>query len=225
MLSLASELESTGSLRRSEQPRLLLEMLLLRLAYLDRTVSLEDLIRGLGGASAGRPAGLDRPVMSTPVASPGSGLVGAPEDTPEVEVLPADEGLPAQADSPPTGAAPVAEGIEASWQAVLRAGTLPPGLSVSLRAASVEEVGSGKLRLSLPPGPALERLQSEAALRRSVADAVMKALGRSVELEITEHEAREVGLEAVREGRLRDLVAQEPGLERAVEELDLELLD
>src|SRR5690606_5573460 len=52
MLSLSSELESTGSLRRSGNPRLVLEMLLLRLSYLDRTVELEELIRGLGGAPA-----------------------------------------------------------------------------------------------------------------------------------------------------------------------------
>ncbi|RMH16848.1 MAG: DNA polymerase III subunit gamma/tau, partial [Gemmatimonadetes bacterium] len=50
MLALASELESSGSLRRSSNPQMLLEMLLLRLAYLDRTVSLEALLGGLGGA-------------------------------------------------------------------------------------------------------------------------------------------------------------------------------
>jgi hypothetical protein len=98
-------------------------------------------------------------------------------------------------------------------------------VGISLRAASVEDAGPGRVRLSLPLGPALERLRSDAVVRRSVVDAVEAALGRSVELEIAEREAREVGPEAVREGRLRDLVAQEPGLERAVEELDLELLD
>ena len=55
MLSAAAELESNGSLRRSPNPRVLVEMLLLRLTYLDRTVALEDLIRALGGAPA--PAG------------------------------------------------------------------------------------------------------------------------------------------------------------------------
>ena len=51
MLSLASELESSGSLRRSANPQILLEMLLLRLSYVDRTVTLEELLTSLGGAS------------------------------------------------------------------------------------------------------------------------------------------------------------------------------
>ncbi|MDG2281850.1 MAG: DNA polymerase III subunit gamma/tau, partial [Longimicrobiales bacterium] len=50
MLSAASDLESQGSLRRSPNPRLPIEMLLLRMSFLDRTVALEDLIGALGGA-------------------------------------------------------------------------------------------------------------------------------------------------------------------------------
>ena len=50
MLSAAAELESQGSLRRSPNPRLPIEMLLLRMSFLDRTVSLEELIGALGGA-------------------------------------------------------------------------------------------------------------------------------------------------------------------------------
>jgi DNA polymerase-3 subunit gamma/tau len=232
MLSLASELESTGSLRRSEQPRLLLEMLLLRLAYLDRTVSLEDLIRGLGGAPMGRPAAMEGSAPFAPLKGesekegppPASTVNGDREEEPPVkERTPARE---EPQDSPGIESSASADGgLAASWSAVLRAGTLPPGVGVSLRAASVEDAGPGKLRLSLPPGPALERLQSDGVVRRSVVDAVGTALGRTVELEITEHEAGEVGPDTVRKGRLRDLVAQEPGLERAVEELDLELLD
>ena len=53
MLAAAAELEGQGSLRRSPNPRILIEMLLLRLSYLDRTVELEELIRALGGAPAG----------------------------------------------------------------------------------------------------------------------------------------------------------------------------
>lgn len=57
MLALASELESGGALRRSAHPRVLLELLLLRLSYLDRTVDLEQLLRAMGGApSPGGPA-------------------------------------------------------------------------------------------------------------------------------------------------------------------------
>ena len=52
MLAAAAELESQGSLRRSPNPRVLIEMLLLRLSYFDRTIALEELISALGGAPA-----------------------------------------------------------------------------------------------------------------------------------------------------------------------------
>jgi DNA polymerase III gamma/tau subunit len=50
MLALASELEANGSIRKTGDPRLLVEMLLLRFSYLDRTVELEELLRAVGGA-------------------------------------------------------------------------------------------------------------------------------------------------------------------------------
>ncbi len=50
MLALASDVESSGSLRRSPNPQVVLEMLLLRISYVDRTVKLEELLAGLGGS-------------------------------------------------------------------------------------------------------------------------------------------------------------------------------
>lgn len=83
MLSMAGDLEIDGSLRRTGQPRLLVEMLLLRMSYLDRTVELEEVIQALGGqpaaprqdASAG--AGAARPTSSGSRAQ--SGRQDAPE--------------------------------------------------------------------------------------------------------------------------------------------------
>ena len=89
MLAMSSGLESDGSLRRTGRPRVLIEMLLLRMSYLDRTVELEEIIRALGGgarsgtaasrvagraarhAAAGCPAA--RPV---PVVRPREGMAG-----------------------------------------------------------------------------------------------------------------------------------------------------
>ena len=51
MLSAAADLETQGSLRRSSNPRLPIEMLLLRMSFLDKTVGLEELITALGGES------------------------------------------------------------------------------------------------------------------------------------------------------------------------------
>jgi DNA polymerase III gamma/tau subunit len=49
MLSAVNALEPT--FRKSSQQQLLIEMLLVRMALLDRTVALEDLLKGLGGES------------------------------------------------------------------------------------------------------------------------------------------------------------------------------
>jgi DNA polymerase III subunit gamma/tau len=49
MISAVNALEPT--FRKSGQQQLLIEMLLIRMALLDRTVALEDLLRGLGGES------------------------------------------------------------------------------------------------------------------------------------------------------------------------------
>jgi len=68
MLAAAADLESQGSLRRSANPRIVIEMLLLRLSYLDRTVDLEELIRALGGAPSSSEGG--RGGSSPPKVSP-----------------------------------------------------------------------------------------------------------------------------------------------------------
>lgn len=78
MLALASELESSGSLRRSGQPRLLVEMLLLRLSYLDRTVDLEELIRGLGGAPVAADPPERRVASTAATPRPNVGRAAAP---------------------------------------------------------------------------------------------------------------------------------------------------
>ena len=72
MLSMAGGLETEGSLRRTAQPRLLVEMLLLRMSYLDRTVELEDVIQALGGKPAASRrdfAGAARSAAATPARS------------------------------------------------------------------------------------------------------------------------------------------------------------
>ena len=73
MLAMCSEIESQGSLMRTGRPRLLIEMLLLRMSYMDRTVGLEELLRALGGAhDPGEPA-----LRRSPAGEPRSGGVPA----------------------------------------------------------------------------------------------------------------------------------------------------
>jgi hypothetical protein len=113
-------------------------------------------------------------------------------------------------------------------------------MKVQLQAARLARMDAGgdegraRIRLELPPGPALERLEGEVTARRAVEEALSRAWGAALRLvpaprspapEAREGRPSRIGQDEVREGRLRDLVQQEPLLGPAVEELDLELLD
>ncbi|MDE2772493.1 MAG: DNA polymerase III subunit gamma/tau [Gemmatimonadota bacterium] len=201
MLAMASELEVDGSLRRSGNPRLLVEMLLLRFTYLDRTVDLEELLRAVGGGRPG--AGSEASPGAPPAARPPAGGSGRPS-TSQVDVPEA-------------------------WLRMLEASGWPAEMDRFLRTATVSQGAGGEVHVRLPAGPGLDRLR-EGAHRGKLAAGLSKELGRdaSVVLEAAEAPAEgaaRVTLESVREGRLRELLAKEPALERAVTELDLELLD
>jgi DNA polymerase III subunit gamma/tau len=158
MLSSAADLESQGSLRRSPNPRLPIEMLLLRMSFLDRTVSLEELIGALGGAPA--PAG-------------GAGASGAG--------------------------------------------------SAGERAASagVSGGGRGKEHRSVPSSAPAPRAPTSGPEAAPSADAHHAELANGEPSD----PGRRFTQEDVRADTLRALYRQEPRLERAVEELDLELMD
>ena len=203
MLALASELEANGSLRRSANPRLLLEMLLLRFSYLDRTVEIEELLSALGKGS-------------------GRGRSGATEAV--------RDGNSASAAPPPTDPAPGARTGDArsAWERMLHAGAAPRGIGGFLRVATASEGPGGEVLLSVPDGPGLERLRDPAVLQQLSA-ALAPHLGRVAPVVV---EAREgttatarITQKSVRRDRLQKLFAEEPALQRAVEELDLELLD
>jgi DNA polymerase III subunit gamma/tau len=91
MLSVATELEPR--FRKSGQQQLLLEAMLVRFALLDRTVSLESVLRGLGGSSGGNdepsigPSSARRapPSASASPASSTRTAERAPSDTPATD--------------------------------------------------------------------------------------------------------------------------------------------
>ena len=252
-LSLASELEASGSLRRSGNPRLLLEMLLLRLSYLDRTVELQELVRGLGGAPLGDPPVASAPPApalernSEPAQPSGRESADAPRPVPDRAVSPeppsgASREIPdgpdagggpsvspvSDPDPPASSPEPVGppKSLQEAWARAVDAveGQLPRGTADLVRGGEVEAVASGGTRVTVPE-LVLERLgDGHRALLRG---ALARVLGRDGDLHIGAGEAPggRVSQERVREGRLRELIRQEPALEHAVEELDLELLD
>ena len=210
MLGMAAEVELGGSLRRTAQPRVLIELLLLRFTYLDRTLELEDLFGALGGEGGdGGEPDADRsgaratppPARRAPVSAP---RVPPPEDPP---------------------ADPLA-----SWRRFLaRDRELPDGMRASLRAADPRVDGAGRLELRMSPGRDLERLR--AGERKALEEALGRVAGRPIPLRLraVDPPAGAQQPAGVRSGsgggRLGDLLEREPGLRPAVEMLDLELVD
>jgi len=105
MLGLAAELEVNGSLRRTQQPRILLELLLLRFVWMDRTVEMEALVRTLGGAP---PVELQAPVPIAPPPRPSRQEVAQPAVPVQVSVPVSPEAPEAvSVEAPPSETLPV----------------------------------------------------------------------------------------------------------------------
>jgi hypothetical protein len=106
---------------------------------------------------------------------------------------------------------------------------VPKGLGAFLRSASVREVGDGKISIGGLAEPAAERLRDAATLK-AVRDGFAPYLGRLADVVVDDRPGAKAAparvTEAeVREGALKALFRQEPRLRRAVEELDLELME
>ncbi len=239
MLAMATDLESNGSLRRSQNPQMLLEMLLLRLSYLDSTVALEELIRGLGGAPP--PTGGDSPRRPAAPRKPPQPKAEAPSepDQPDqahaTSVLDDEPRIAAEpgsiAEPEPESENPKVESVAGAWERILDTGeAVPPGMRPFLRAAQVSESDDGSVVIKLPAGPGLERLSAPVACRR-LSEALGDLLGRSIDIVVEEaggtpgQVAERISPGTVRSDRLKALMQREPLLEKAVKELDLELLE
>ncbi len=244
MLSAAADLESQGSLRRSPNPRLPIEMLLLRMSFLDRTVAFEELIAALGGAPpSGGDAGQDggggggAPRVSgtgtsrakaSSSQSPGQTAPSTRHSSSGTVTEPLQQAVEEDAGGE-TAESPT-DDIEEAWGRWMAAGRgMPAGLTPFLLSATVRGDGDGRVVLVPLPGPAVERLSQRVVLD-TIAEGLAPYLGR---LPVLVVEAVESGSEApsrvtreeVRDDTLRALFRQEPRLERAVQELDLELMD
>ena len=233
MLAMSSGLESDGSLRRTGRPRVLIEMLLLRMSYLDRTVELEEIIRALGGAPAPKPA-------SAVPSAPAPGVPGSPSGQAPPAALPTDtQSAPAVAPARSLVTPARSTSLSDGWKAVVAEGRrIGRGLTPFLHAATVvEETGDGVLVLRVPGELGSERL-ADADVLPKLEEALALHSGRdSAKISILAEEggsktgadasvaSARVSRETVRATRLEELVRRAPHLERAVSELDLEFVD
>lgn len=156
MLTLAGDLDGRGGLRQSSQPRVLVELLLLRLAHMDRTVGMEELLRALGsepgpGGPGGAPPG---------GAGGGSGVGGRGAS-------------PTARSSPPSGASSGAPAGDEPSRAPQAAGrtTAPPDSGASPSTApSPPDPSSG-------PRPSARAMEAGSASASSAAATVVVSPG------------------------------------------------
>jgi DNA polymerase-3 subunit gamma/tau len=132
MLSAITELEPR--FRKSGQQQLLLEALLVRFALLDRTVSLEAVLRGLGGGGGTGGAGraIDEPPAArraAPAAAPASTMAAAPARPVDAPVR--DRGVVRDADRAARAPAPLRSdaGAPGTPSASDGAGAAPPDVN------------------------------------------------------------------------------------------------
>jgi DNA polymerase-3 subunit gamma/tau len=222
--------ESETSLRRSANPKLVLETLLLRWALMDRAADLRALLQG--GA----------PAMAAPVPSttpPATAQTKAAKAPPEASAAPPE---PTPAQSPGTHSAsplyPVPwtpEGIRSVWpEIVATASRQSRLLGQSLDQATPVPGEAGQVRLTFGPQAAVfqEGIERQMATVETILGA---RLGRPVRIIIggagsggraTEPQrGNRMTVNDIRAMRLADLRRVDPVLDAAADALDLEVLD
>ena len=242
MLRLLAENEM--GIRRSVNPRLAVETLLLRWAMLDHIVDLEQVIQA-GQAGSGAAGQESRGLAGREP----SGRVGGKSLPPQpIESATADSVRPAQALAasatapPPRGLPPrrLAAG-PASLEAILAAW---PAIVAAVRAHSRflgEALAAGQpASFELPwltvamaePNPLFaDRLHEEAG---KVEEVLSRSLGQPVRLRVTARPAdgaaapakpRRMSESSLKAERLREFRSQDPALDTAADALDLEIVD
>jgi DNA polymerase-3 subunit gamma/tau len=246
LLVATADFESVGRFRRSAQPRIQVEVLLLRLASLDSSVELGELLQALGagdrtasrrgGAPPPRPEGPTPPARAVPGRGKRQASPLADGATPGLRggSPPGSDGGPeaqAASDEPQPLAGTV--DVRVAWAEALEAarGSAPGGRLVGLRGATVSGLEDGELSLELPAGLAgdLEKFLADA--RRSAA--LRKELGVRLGIDPAglrfrvgdEGSRQRITAESARDLKLQRLVETDPRLRDAVEALDLKLTE
>jgi DNA polymerase-3 subunit gamma/tau len=220
-------------IRRSVNPRLSVETLLLRWTLLDRIVDLEQVIQAgrREGGEAGKQGG-----SGTVAPSTGTGHSVGPVKDLGAQVAPAQKTEPAKADplarlpaSPPT-----IEAIRAAWPAIIAA--------VRVQSRFLGEALAATQPVSFDP-PWLSVLMAEpnplfadSLLEQAgkVEEVLSRSLGDQVRLRITTPELagttpparpRRMSESSLKAERLREFRSKDPALDTAADALDLEIVD
>ncbi len=229
MLAALSEFEASGMLHRSSQPRIQLEVLLLRLVRMESTVELEELLAALG-APAREPAPRPRPPERPPRPREKrpSPPAAAPADPSPPPKRPPPEPAPPEAPPPPSrsGSASAAR-VRDAWAAAVAE---TPGLGgvpgLALRGAEVDGLVKDEVRLRVPAGlrEELEKLFKDESRSDPLRANLAERLGLpAVRFAIVDHNGGRMTAGEAARTRVERLLDGNPQLREAVKELDLTL--
>jgi DNA polymerase III subunit gamma/tau len=228
LLAVVTELEP--QLRASGNLRLAVELLLLRWAMMDRTVALAEVLRALGRApSGGEDAGsepADTPVLRDAVPPPHAPAPAHPDRQP-----PPNAPQRAPAGSPPERGPVTLERLRALWPRIVEdARREKPMLGALLSAVEVAAVdGAALVVRALEPAHAEGLERQRDALAQLVGRYLTESVRITLEARAGAAPARprptRLTQDVARAERLKTLRAQDPGLNAAVDALDLELLE
>jgi DNA polymerase III subunit gamma/tau len=217
--------ESEAPIRRSTNPRLVVETLLLRWTMMDRTVDLQEVLQGGGGTA--REGGRSAP-------APGPGPGPAPAPVPPPPTRPADSaGTRVLRDAAaPSGPPAGPSVVSAVWPEILaEVRSRSRFLGEALAGTTPGPVEGSSLLLVLAESNPLfaERIQAEA---RAVEEVLQRHTGQALRIRVAVAEGepaapkpRPMTESSLRADRLRSFRAKDPSLDTAADALDLEIVD
>ena len=218
--------DSEAIIRRSTNPRLVVETLLLRWTMVDRMVDLQEVLAGEGRASG--PAAPQAPPTGSP----------APRRSPPVVRDSAPGPTPVPAPAPravaASGIAVEVSALREAWTEIVaevreKSRFLGEALGGTVPAAV--ELPWLTVELSEPNPLFAERLQSQAG---AVEEVLRRATGADLRLRVTDGgkggggsapPPRRMTEESIKADRLRTFRAKDPALDTAADALDLEIVD
>jgi DNA polymerase-3 subunit gamma/tau len=234
LLAVLTDLEP--QLRASGNLRLAVELLLLRWAMMDRTVELAEVLRALGHAPTGGGDEGSEPshtLVLRDAAPPMPRSPAHPHPRPQLHPNPHPEALPerAPAGGPPERGPVTLERLRALWPRIVEdARREKPMLGALLPAVEIAAVdGTTLVVRALEPAHAegLERQRDALAhlVGRYLTESVRITFAASAGAAPSRPRPTRLTQDGARAERLKTLRAQDPGLNAAVDALDLELLE
>ncbi len=216
MLALATDLESSGSLKRNANVQLVVEMLLLRMSYMERTIKIEELLGHLETQISEVTAELDKE-GETEIQDNGSKNV-------DDGSLGVNRG---GVSNVPKSFAKDEVGFSEIWTEVIAGiSGIPRGGKPFLRACRVYEGENGEFVIQGPSEDILQTIRDDKfalAIERKIGE----LLKENVEIVYVTEKIEDTRKDKNRlpQERLDALIEKDPNLQRALNELNLELLD